>query len=158
MSLEELFKKKGRKVNVNKVMDQLKTTAKTFGLAFENTTMTYNSRLAHEMGLWAQTKGCGHSFHMETFKAYFANGENIGQKDVLLRLAERAGLDYNEGKKVIETRKFSDAVDSDWKLSKAKGVAAVPSFFIGLDRLVGAKPYEILKRLIDKYNETNIKA
>jgi len=90
---------------------------------------------------------------MEAFKAYFVQGVNIAQKDVLLNLIDRSGLDRREGKTVIETREFSDAVDSDWELSRAKGVTAVPTFFLGLDRLVGAQPYEALKRWIDKYTD-----
>ena len=90
-------------------------------------------------------------FHKEAFKAYFVEGKNIAEKDVVLDLIEQSELDPGEGVSVIETREFSDAVDSDWKLSRAKGVTAVPSFFIGLDRLVGAQPYEALEKLIIKY-------
>ena len=134
-------------------MANLKATAAKLGLALGDRKMTYNSRLAQEVGLWAQTKGRGHEFHMEAFKAYFVQGVNIAQKDVLLNLIDRSGLDRREGKTVIETREFSDAVDSDWELSRAKGVTAVPTFFLGLDRLVGAQPYEALKRWIDKYTD-----
>ncbi|MCK5165153.1 MAG: DsbA family protein [Desulfobacula sp.] len=152
-TLEELFKKKGVSVNVDKMMKQLKATAAKFGLALGDRKMTYNSRLAQEVGLWAQTKGHGHKFHIQVFKAYFVQGLNIAQKEVLLNLIEQSGLDPREGKMVIETREFSNAVDSDWELSKQKGVTAVPSFFMGIDRLVGAQPYESLERLIDKYIE-----
>lgn len=138
------------------MMARLKATAAKFGLALGDLKMTYNSRLAQEVGLWAQTKCHGHQFHMEAFKAYFVEGKNIAQKDVLLNLIESSGLDCKEGKKVIEKREFSDAVDSDWELSKAKGVTAVPSFFIGLDRLVGAQPYEALEKLIIKYDIRHI--
>jgi len=148
-----LFKHKGIPVDVDKMMKHLKTTAAKFGLALGDRKMTYNSRLAQEVGLWAQTKGRGHDFHMEAFKAYFVHGKNIAEKEVLLNLIEQSGLDPEEGAAVIETREFSDAVDSDWELSKAKGVTAVPSFFIGLDRLVGAQPYEALEKLIIKYGE-----
>ena len=133
------------------MMAHLKAAAAKFGLALGDRKMTYNSRLAQEVGLWAQTKGKGHQFHMEAFKAYFVQGKNIAKNDVVLSLIERSGLDCKEGKKVIETREFSDTVDSDWELSKAKGVTAVPCFFIGLDRLVGAQPYEALEKLILKY-------
>jgi len=138
------------------MMSHLKATAAKFGLALGDRKMTYNSRLAQEVGLWAQVKGHGHQFHMEAFKAYFVDGKNIAQKDVLLNLIERSGLDCEEGQKVIEKREFSDAVDSDWEFSKAKGVTAVPSFFIGLDRLVGAQSYEALERLIIKYDIKHI--
>ncbi len=154
LSLEDLFKKKGIPVNVDKMMVQLKATAKKFGVEVGDRTMTYNSRLAQELGLWAQTKGKGHDFHMAAFLAYFANGENISRKDVLLSLVERAGLDRREGQTILETRAFSDAVDSDWERSRAKGVTAVPSFFMGTDRLVGAQSYDVLKRLIDQHNGT----
>ena len=137
-------------------MAHLKATAAKFGLVLGDRKMTYNSRLAQEVGLWAQTKGHGHQFHMEAFRAYFAEGKNIAQKNVLLNLIEHSGLDCQEGQKIIETREFSDAVDSDWELSKAKGVTAVPSFFIGLDRLVGAQPYEALEKLIVKYDIKHI--
>ncbi len=138
---------------MDKMMKQLKATAAKFGLALGDRKMTYNSRLAQEVGLWAQTKGHGHKFHIQVFKAYFVQGLNIAQKEVLLNLIEQSGLDPREGKMVIETREFSNAVDSDWELSKQKGVTAVPSFFMGIDRLVGAQPYESLERLIDKYIE-----
>ena len=129
-------------------MAHLKTTAAKLGLALGDRKMTYNSRLAQEVGLWAETKDHGHKFHIEAFKAYFVEGKNIALKDVLLNLIENSGLDSKEGETIIENREFSDAVDADWELSRAKGVTAVPSFFFGLDRLVGAQPYEILEKLL----------
>jgi predicted DsbA family dithiol-disulfide isomerase len=39
-------------------------------------------------------------------------------------------------------------VDQDWELSRRKGVNAVPTFFMGLDRLVGAQPYEVLDKMV----------
>ncbi len=132
-------------------MARLKATAAKSGLAMGDRKMTYNSRLAQELGLWAETKGHGHQFHMEAFNAYFVKGENLADKDVLSGLIDGCGLDPVEGRKVIETRSFSDAVDSDWELSRLKGVTAVPSFFFGRDRLVGAQPYEALEKLIVKY-------
>ena len=85
---------------------------------------------------------------MEAFKAYFAQGRNIADQDVLSDLINRSGLDPEEGMQIIETRAFSDAVDADWALSKAKNITAVPTFFMGTDRLVGAQPYEALKKLV----------
>lgn len=77
LSLEELFKLKGIPVDVDKMMMQLKATAAGFGLPLGGRKMTYNSRIAQEIGLWAETKGHGHKFHMEAFAAYFADGRNI---------------------------------------------------------------------------------
>ena len=150
-TLEELLHKKGLLVNVDEIMAKLQLTATKFGVALADNRMTYNSRLAQEIGLWAETKDKGHQFHMEAFKAYFAEGQNIYDKKVLLSLMDRSGLDLEEGVNVIQTRAFSDAVDSDWALSKTKNVIAAPTFFMGTDRLVGAQSYEALKKLVDRH-------
>jgi len=151
LSLEELFKLKGIPVDVDKMMMQLKATAAGFGLPLEDRKMTYNSRLAQETGLWAETKGRGHEFHREAFAAYFVEGRNIAQKEVLLDLIKKSGLDPREGEAVIDQRLFSKAVDADWERSRNIGITAVPTFQMGLDRLVGAKPYATLKGLVEKY-------
>ena len=56
-----------------------------------------------------------------------------------------------EGEKIIETREFSSAVDSDWALAESKKVMAAPTFFLGSDRLVGAQSYEALEKLITNH-------
>lgn len=150
-TLEDLFKKKGMPVNVDQVMDQLKQTAQSLGFELGDRRMTYNSRLAQEVGLWAESNGRGHEFHMQAFKSYFTDGENIAKKAVLLNLVEQSGLDRAEGANIIDNRTFSDAVDKDWELSRQKGVTAVPTFFMGPDRLVGAQPYEAMEKMAAKY-------
>lgn len=146
-----MFKKKGLMVDVDKVMADLKKTAAREGLEMGNRQMAFNSRLAQEAGLWAETKGRGHEFHMEAFKAYFVDGKNIALPEVVLELIKRAGLDPVEGEFMLDNRTFSSAVDSDWELSKKAGITAVPTFRIGLDKLVGAQPYEALARLVEKH-------
>jgi len=133
------------------MMQKLKTTADKLGLELGDRKKTYNSRLAQELGLWAETKGKGHAFHLAAFRAYFAAGKNIADKDVLLDLAESVGMPEAEAREVIDRRTFSDAVDQDWELSREKGVTAVPTFFMGLDRLVGAQPYEVLDKMVARH-------
>jgi len=148
LGLDELFRKKGIPVDVDKMMAKLKTTADKLGLELGDRKKTYNSRLAQELGLWAETQGKGHAFHLAAFRAYFVAGKNIADKDVLVELAESVGLPKAEARKVIDHRTFSDAVDQDWELARQKGVNAVPTFFMGLDRLVGAQPYEVLDKMV----------
>lgn len=137
-------------------MNHLKTTAAKLGLELGTRKMTYNSRLAQEVGLWAETKGRGHQFHMEAFKAYFVDGKNIAKKEVLFDLVKKSKLDLKEAEAIIDERTFSNAVDSDWERSKKVGITAVPTFLIGLDRLVGAQPYETLKKVIEKYSTASV--
>ncbi len=136
---------------MDKIVGQLKATAAKFNLPMGDRKMTYNSRLAQEVGLWAETKGKGHAFHMAAFEAYFVDGHNLAKKEVLLALIRSVELDPGEGEAIIDQRTFKDAVDGDWKLSREKGIAAVPTFIMGLDRLVGAQSHEILEKMVIKY-------
>jgi predicted DsbA family dithiol-disulfide isomerase len=69
----------------------------------------------------------------------------------LLKLIRSVGLDAAEGEAVIDQWTFKDAVDADWELFRARGIAAVPTFFMGPDRLVGAQPHERLEQLVIKH-------
>jgi len=117
-------------------------------LALGDRTKTYNSRLAQELGKWAEENGRGDEYHQAVFHAYFADGRNIGEISILLDLAKRIGLPPLEAKKVLESRKFQHAVDRDWARSQAMGVTAVPTFFIGDQSLVGAQPYRVLEQFV----------
>ena len=130
------------------MMQNLKKTADDLGLPLGTRQKTYNSRLAQELGKWAETKNAGDIFHTEAFKAYFVDGRNIAKLPVLQDLAESAGLSRDEAESVIINRTFEDAVDSDWALSWKRGVKAVPTFMIKNDQLVGAQSYSTLERLL----------
>ena len=87
-------------------------------------------------------------FHINAFKAYFTDGKNLAQKQVLTDLIEKSGLDKKQGETVIDRRTFSDAVDADWELSRRIGISAVPTFVSGFQRLVGAQPYAAIEKLV----------
>ena len=129
------------------MMQNLKKTAADLGLPLGTRQKTYNSRLAQELGKWAETKNTGDAFHTEAFRIYFVDGKNIAKLPVLLDLVERAGLNREEAESVILNRSFKQAVDEDWALSIKNGIKAVPTFNMNNDQLVGAQSYSTLERL-----------
>ena len=129
-------------------MRRLKNKAAELGLPFGERRKTYNSRLAQELGSWAESKNRGDAFHISAFKAYFVDGKNIAKIPVLLDLAASVGLPRDEAEAVLSTRGFKDPVDEDWAISKARGITAVPTFVINQDKLVGAQPYETLEKFM----------
>ncbi len=130
------------------MMAGLKKTAAGLGLPFGDRTKTYNSRLAQELGLWAETCDLGEAFHKAAFRIYFVEGLNLASIPVLVDLARSVGLPAKEAEIVLTTRSFKDAVDRDWALSADMGIKAVPTFAVNRDLVVGARPYEALERLI----------
>jgi predicted DsbA family dithiol-disulfide isomerase len=146
LSLQDLFR--GRGVDIGQMMAHLKGIAKEEGLPFGERTMTYNSRLAQELGKWAESRGKGREFHSAVFRAYFAHGRNIGERSILLDLAVSIGLSGDEAEEVLTHRTHKDDVDRDWSRSRDMGVTAVPTFLLRGRRMVGAQPYQALAQFI----------
>jgi predicted DsbA family dithiol-disulfide isomerase len=137
-TLEELFA--GRPVDVAQMKIHVRQTAQQLGLPFGERAKTYNSRLAQELGKWAEAKGQGDAFHEAVFTAYFVEGRNIYQTEILAGIAEKVGLPGQEAAEIIRTRAFKEAVDQDWQRSHAKGVTAVPTFGMNDRLLTGFQP------------------
>ena len=77
-------------------MARLKKVAGELGLPWGERKKTYNSRLAQELGKWAEGKGKGDEYHDAVFRAYFVDGKNIAKTDVLMGLAKAVGLHEHE--------------------------------------------------------------
>jgi predicted DsbA family dithiol-disulfide isomerase len=148
MRLEDLFA--GQAVDVVQMKAHVRQTAQQLGLPFGNRTHTYNSRLAQELGKWAEENGQGDAFHDAVFLAYFAEGLNIHQTDVLKAIARQAGLSGQEAVDILQRRVFKSAVDHDWQRSHAKGVTAVPTFRIQNRVLTGFQPYAALEAFMQQ--------
>lgn len=118
------------------------------GLPFADRTHTFNSRLAQEVGKWAETQPGGEGIHDLFFEAYFVDKRNIAETDVILDVVAKAGLDVDAARDVIENRKFKDAVDEDWSKSHAYGVTGVPTFVSAGHGMVGAQPYDALAAFV----------
>jgi len=147
VALAELFR--GRSPEQRKAMHaQMKARMDAEGLPYGERTMTYNSRLAQEIGKWADTQPGGEALHDAFFRAYFVDARDISDVEVILDIVKEAGLPVDGAREVLEKRTFKDAVDADWKLSRQYGITGVPTFVIGRRGVVGAQPYEALEQLV----------
>ncbi len=145
-SLEQLFAGRGK--DIPAMQAQMRARMAAEGLPYGTRTHTYNSRLAQELGKWADTQPGGDAIHDALFKAYFVDAENIGDAEVLLKLIKKIGLPEEEARRVLENRTFKAAVDADWEKSRRYGVTGVPTFVMGGAGVVGAQPYEALVELV----------
>ncbi len=126
----------------------LKKAADEAGLPLCDREKTFNSRLAQELGKWAESNDKGDSFHHAAFKAFFADGINIAKIPALLDIAASVGLPREESEEVLVKRTFKAEVDEDWSLSRKNLITAVPTFVMNKEKLVGAQPYEALVNLM----------
>lgn len=140
----------GRNVDPEAMYVRMKTLMDAEGLPYGRRTHTYNSRLAQELGKWADTQPGGEAIHDRLYKAYFVEARNIGDPAILVEIAKSAGLSADEAHAVLTERRFKDAVDADWAKSHAYGVTGVPTFVAARYGVVGAQPYDVLEQLLDK--------
>jgi predicted DsbA family dithiol-disulfide isomerase len=129
-------------------MARLSRVARDLGLPFGDRQMTYNSRLAQELGKWAEDQGKGDAFHMAVFLAYFHLGENIAMPENLLRVCEDVGLDPAAAREVLDRRTCREAVDRDWQRCREVGITIVPTFMVGDRRRAGALSYKALESML----------
>jgi predicted DsbA family dithiol-disulfide isomerase len=150
-SLKELFA--GRNYDIEARQREMRERMAAEGLPYGNRTMTYNSRLAQELGKWADTQPGGEKIHDALFKAYFVYGKNIGDAEELIRIADSVGLNMDKAREVLEKRTFKDAIDQDWAKSRAYGITGVPTFVAGGYGVVGAQPYEALAQFVEQVRQ-----
>ena len=146
MTLEALFA--GRDYDLDASYRRMKGLMDEEGLDYARRTHTYNSRLAQELGAWADTLNGGEALHEALYRAYFVDGENIGDEETLLGIVKAAGLPVDEAREVLRERRFRDTVDEDWARSRKLGVSGVPTFAAGGYGVVGAQPYETLEKFL----------
>ena len=129
--------------------DYLKSQMVESGLAYNRRTRLDNSRLAQELGAWADTQVGGDAFHDAMFKAYFVDDRNIGEVDELVAIAGSVGLNESEARETLTQRSFSPNVTRDWERAWSEGVTGVPTFTARDLFVFGCQPYEVLLRFFN---------
>jgi len=146
MELAEMFA--GREAMIHDMQARLLQIAAAEGLPLTERTRTYNSRLAQELGKWAESRGLGDGFRRAVYHAYFVAGVNIGLEEELLKIAVAVGLPAAEAGAVLAERSFAAAVDADWQRAAELRITAVPTHLCDGRRLTGFSSYDAFVRLI----------
>jgi predicted DsbA family dithiol-disulfide isomerase len=145
LSLEQLFA--GRRLDLEAMYVRMKRLMDAEGLPYGRRTLTYNSRLAQELAKWADTQPGFEPIHDALYRAYFVDLRNIGDKQVLVDVAQSVGLSAEAARRMLDDRLFKHAVDADWEKARSYGVTGVPTFIANGYQVVGAQPYDVLEQL-----------
>ena len=125
---------------------QMKERMDAEGLPYAPGERVINSRIAQEVGKWADQKGHP-EIHELLYRAHHAEGIDISDPKALIAIAAKVGLDPAEAARVISERRMKAAIDEDWEKSTSVGVTGVPTFIAAGRAVVGAQPYEMLEKL-----------
>jgi len=128
----------------------MKSLMEAEGLPYGERTHTYNSRKAQELAKWAETQQGGEKIHDALFRAYFVDGKNVADTEVLLSICENLKLDTKAATEVLRDESCKEQVDADWKKSRDYGVTGVPTYVAGQKGIVGAQPFEAIEQLVQE--------
>ncbi len=132
------------------VAESLRRLAAESRLVIRSPEVLANTHLALQAAEFARDAGCLEPFHRRLFAAYFQEGQNIGERDVLLKTARRAGLDVGQLGEALATGRYEERVAEAWREARELGIDGVPTFLMEGMRLVGAQPYELLRQIAER--------
>lgn len=114
---------------------------------FETIELSPNTLDAHRLLRWAMIEGpdVQNRVSLALFKAYFEDGRNVGDRNVLLDIAEKAGLDRSVVAALFSAGADVGSVKEEIGLARQMGVTGVPCFIIDNKYAVmGAQSADVL--------------
>jgi len=113
------------------------------------------TRRAHETAAFARAHGAFEAVDRALFRAFFEEGLDLNDVNVLARIAQDAGLDPDALRRALEQREFADVVDEDLRLSAQLGIRSVPTILVAdesgrAEPVIGAVPSEDLEAAIER--------
>jgi predicted DsbA family dithiol-disulfide isomerase len=132
------------------------TAAEKAGLSinFEGITRTPSTLDAHRLIHWAGLEGRQTAAVAALFRAYFVEGRDIGDREVLTDIAGAIGLDRAMIARLYSTDADADDIRARDAHARERGVTGVPTFVIANQHVVvGAQPTELWLQVIDDISE-----
>jgi predicted DsbA family dithiol-disulfide isomerase len=118
------------------------------GLSFnyDVVTRTPNTLAAHRL-VWMVQKDGGDATALvhAIFKAYFTEGRDIGDTDVLIEIAVSVGESEKEARRLFSSNEGVAEVRVLETVATATDVSSVPSVKVGLDVVSGAQPVQVFR-------------
>ena len=115
---------------------------------------TPNTLNAHRLIHWAGIEGKQQAVVSFLFEAYFRRGQDIGDTDILVEIAERAEMDGPAIRRLLEGDADAEAIRARDAHARERGVNGVPTFIVANQHvLTGAQPTELWLQVIDEINQ-----
>jgi predicted DsbA family dithiol-disulfide isomerase len=122
-----------------------------YNVTLKRPPMGVNSRPALIGMQYAQDQGVGLAYHEAVFRAYWQAERDIGDRAVLLELAESAGLERTGFAAALDDPAWLEAMLTDVEQAHAMGISGVPALIFERKYLVsGAQPVDALVNVVEQ--------
>lgn len=143
----------GSQERLREIHARLEEVGKEVGIpfAYDRIRRACNTFDAHRLLWLAYAGGTQHDVAERLFRAYFVEGQNIGDREVLVRVGAEAGLEEAAVREALEGDVGKEEVRYGLDEARQLGVQGVPFFIIGgRYGLSGAQPTEVLVELFER--------
>jgi len=151
--LESLAEKFGSAEQAKQMTEDIQKQAKTVGLEFDfNQAKPTNTLDAHRLNQLAKEEQVQEQLSDLLFQAHFVDGKDIGNKEVLLNIAQDVGLDKTKAKQLLEDPSiYHDDVKTDLQEATEFGISGVPYFIVNRKYAIsGAQPVAAFTRALEQ--------
>jgi len=142
-----LERKFGGPARAAQIYDRVRRAGTQAGIAFdfERIAVQPNTRDAHRLIAWVQTRGDAAGLVERLFRAYFIEGQQIGSQEVLANLAAEAGEARDSALDFLASPLGRGEVAEAEERARSLGIGGVPFFIVdGRYGLSGAQPAEAI--------------
>jgi predicted DsbA family dithiol-disulfide isomerase len=150
--VEAYAKKFGGPERAAEMIDRVTSLAAADGIEFRmDRALRANTLLAHRLLWFAEQQGRQIALKQRLLEAYFTDGLDIGDVDVLADCAADVGIDRDDALAFLAGDAGHGEVMEALAIAAANGITAVPTFvFNDLWALPGAQDVALFERVIDK--------
>ena len=146
---------KGHGTTVAQARDRFKMfteNAKTEGLVYNYDIIQMTNTLdAHQLAKWANQFGKEDEITNRLMKAYFTEGMNLADHQVLANLAEEIGLNPEEALSILKNNTYKNQVIAEQTEARQIGVQGVPFFVLNRKYgISGAQQKEYFVQALNK--------
>lgn len=109
----------------------------------------WNTFDAHRLVRWAETAGHQPELERALFRAYFSEGRNISDHEVLAGVAESVGLPGAQARAILASNEYAAAVREAERFWTGNGIQGVPAVIIDNKHLIsGGQPVDVFEQAL----------
>ncbi len=143
-------KKRTKTLKSQSFAETIREMAKEDNIEIKLPGFATNSRLSLEASEFAKIKGRFLEFHAAVYEAYFLEGRNIGDIEIVLNIGENAGLDKSELALCLDKRTMFDKIAENKKEAQDNLVLGVPTFMFGSFPVHGNQSMQTMRHIIKR--------
>lgn len=161
-AVAHLMRKYGRSaedVAAGKAMQIARGEAIGFTFDLEKRSHFYNTFDAHRLLTWALREGRQVALKKALLRGYFSDGQNLSDRETLVRLAAEVGLDAEAAREVLASGAFAKEVRVLEEFYRERGINSVPAMVLNGRHLVsGSQSVEYYEQMLRQMAQAPVEA